>query len=175
MPDVLTHVLVGYVVGSLLAAARDDVGPAAVTLVMAGALSPDFVKIKLLVPGVAVEAALGLPFSWAPLHAVGGTIIVALLSGLLVGPGHRRLTVALVALGAATHLALDSLLITPTGFAAQFLVPFSTYRAPAGMLYLSSDRWPAAVAAVAAASVRAFRRYRRRQRAAATRDAVPRR
>jgi hypothetical protein len=72
MPDVLTHVLVGYVVGSLLAARREGGGPADVTLVMAGALSPDFVKIKLLVPDVVVGSALGVPFSWAPLHAIGG-------------------------------------------------------------------------------------------------------
>jgi len=164
MPDVLTHVLVGYVVGSVVAEWRDEVGPAGVTLVMAGALSPDFVKIKLLVPDPYVEAALGLPFSWAPVHAVTGAVIVALVAGLLVGEEYRKATVALVALGAATHLFLDGLLLKPSGYAAQLLVPFGTYRAPAGMLYLSSDRWPAAVAGVTAACVRAWRRYRRRRK-----------
>ena len=165
MPDVLTHVLVGYVVGSLVAEWRDEVGPAGVTLVMAGALSPDFVKVKLLAPAPYVEAALGLPFSWAPIHAVAGATIVALVAGLLVGREYRRATVALVALGAATHLFLDGLLIKPSGYAAQLLVPFFDYRTPAGMLYLSSDRWLAAVAGVAAACVRAWRRYRTRQEA----------
>ena len=165
MPDVLTHVLVGYVVGSLVAEWRDEVGPAGVTLVMAGALSPDFVKIKLLIPDPYVEAALGLPFSWAPIHAITGAVVVALVAGLLVGREYRRATVALVALGATTHLFLDGLLIKPSGYAAQLLVPFGTYRAPAGMLYLSSDRWPAAVAGAAAACVWAWRRYRTRQEA----------
>jgi hypothetical protein len=165
MPDVLTHVLVGYVVGSLVAEWRDEVGPAGVTLVMAGALSPDFVKVKLLVPAPYLEAALGLPFSWAPIHAITGAVVVALVAGLLVGREYRRATVALVALGAATHLFLDGLLLTPSGYAARFLVPFGTYRAPAGMLYLSSDRWPAAVAGVAAACIWAWRRYRTRQEA----------
>ncbi len=174
MPDVLAHVLVGYVVGSILAARREEVGPAGVTLVMAGALSPDFVKIKLLVPDPYVEAALGVPFSWAPIHAVPGAVVVALLAGLLVGEEYRRAAVALVALGAATHLFLDGLLVRPSGYAAQVLVPFSTYRAPAGMLYLSSDRWPTAVAGVAAACVWAWRRYRAR-RAAVTRGATRRR
>ena len=174
MPDVLTHVLVGYVVGALVATRFEDVGPAGVTLVMAGALSPDFVKVKLLAPAPYVEAALGIPFSWAPIHAVGGVAIVALLAGVLVGEEHRRTAVALVALGAATHLFLDGLLVKPTGYAGQFLVPFSPYRAPAGMLYLSSDRWPAAVAGVAAACVRAWRRYRTRQEAV-TRSATRRR
>ena len=165
MPDVLTHVLVGYVVGSLVAEWRDEVGPAGVTLVMAGSLSPDFVKIKLLIPDPYVEAALGVPFSWAPIHAITGAVVVALVAGLLVGREYRRATVALVALGATTHLFLDGLLIKPSGYAAQLLVPFFDYRTPAGMLYLSSDRWLAAVAGVAAACVRAWRRYRTRQEA----------
>ena len=163
MPDVLTHVLVGYVVGSLLAARREGGGPADVTLVMAGALSPDFVKIKLLVPDVVVGSALGVPFSWAPLHAICGTITVALASGLLVTSERRRATVVLVALGAVTHLFLDGLLLKPSGYAGPFFVPFSVYRPPAGMLYLSSDRWMAPVAATAAATVWAWKRYRRRR------------
>ncbi|PSP78717.1 metal-dependent hydrolase [Halobacteriales archaeon QS_4_69_225] len=162
MPDVLTHVLVGYVVGTLLTAVREDVGPAEVTLVMVGALSPDFVKIELLVPAASVEAALGVPFSWEPLHTAVGGVVVALLSGLVVGAERRRRTVALVAVGAATHLFLDALLFDPTGYAFRPLSPLSTYRPPAGMLYLSSDRWPAAVAATAAAATWAWRRYRRR-------------
>ena len=72
MPDVLTHVLVGYLVGTILTAVREEVGPAEVTLVMAGALSPDVVKIKLLVPAASVEVALGVPFSWEPLHTAVG-------------------------------------------------------------------------------------------------------
>jgi hypothetical protein len=163
MPDVLTHVLVGYVVGSLVAARRDEVGPAGVTLVMAGALSPDFVKIGLLLPDGVVESALGLPFSWAPLHAIGGTLVVALLSGHIVAREYRGTATALVALGAVTHLFLDSLLLKPSGYAGSFLLPFSVYRSPAGMLYLSSDRWMAPVAAAVAASVWAWKRYRHRR------------
>lgn len=166
LPDVLTHVLVGYAVGTLLAARVEDLGPEAVTATMAGALSPDFVKIKLLLPDAAVEKALGSPFSWAPLHAVPGAIVVALLTGLLVGRAYRRSTVALVALGAATHLFLDSLLIKPSGYAAALFVPFLDYRFPAGMLYVSSDRWPTAVAATLAACVWTWSRYREREAAA---------
>lgn len=163
MPDVLTHVFVGYIVGTLLAARFDDLGPEAVTVTMAGALSPDFVKIKLLVPDPYVEAALGIPFSWQPLHAVMGAVVVALLTGLLVGRQYRRSTVALVGLGAGTHLFLDSLLLKPSGYALPLFAPFLDFRLPAGMLYVSSDRWPTAVAGVAAATVWAWRRYRDRQ------------
>jgi membrane-bound metal-dependent hydrolase YbcI (DUF457 family) len=165
MPDVLTHVLVGYVVGTLLATRSEALGHEAVTVTMAGALAPDFVKIKHLVPDTSVEAALGVPFSWAPLHAISGVVIVALLAGLVVGPGYRRETTALVAVGAATHLVLDSLLYRPTGYATELFVPFSVYRFPAGMLYLSSDRWPAAVAGGVAACTWGWRRYADRRSA----------
>ena len=165
MPDVLTHVLVGYVVGTLLATRSEALGHEAVTVTMAGALAPDFVKIKHLVPDASVEAALGVPFSWAPLHAISGVVVVALLAGLVVGAGYRRETTALVAVGAATHLVLDSLLYRPTGYATELFVPFSVYRFPAGMLYLSSDRWPAAVAGGVAACTWGWRRYADRRSA----------
>ena len=159
MPDVLTHVLVGYVVGTLLAVRVEDLGPEAVSVTMAGALAPDFVKIKLLVPDAVVEATLGVPFSWAPLHALSGVALVALVTGLVVGREHRRATTALVAIGAGTHLLLDGLLVKPTGYGAELFVPFTVYRFPAGMIYVSSDRWPAALAGAAAACAWAWRRY----------------
>lgn len=163
MPDVLAHVLVGYVVGTILATRLDrfdDLGPETVTVTMAGALAPDFVKVKILFPDPSVEAALGVPFSWGPLHAVSGVVVVALLAGLVVGREYRRPVIALVLLGAATHLFLDSLLIKPTGYALELFAPFSDFTFPAGGLYVSSDRWPTAVAASAAACTWAWRRYR---------------
>ncbi len=163
MPDVLTHVLIGYVVGTLLAARVEGLGPEAVTVAMAGAISPDLVKIKLLVPDPYVEAALGVPFSWAPLHAVPGVVLVAGLAGLVVSREYRRATVALVLVGAASHLFLDGLLVKPTGYAAELLTPFVDYRTPEVGLYVSSDRWPAAVAGVAAACAWAWRRARDRR------------
>jgi len=165
MPDVLTHVLVGYVVGTLLATRSEDLGHEAVTVTMAGSLAPDLVKIKLLVSDASVESALGVPFSWAPLHAISGAVVVALLAGLVVGPEYRRETTALVAVGAATHLFLDSLLYKPSGYGAELFVPFSVYRFPAGMLYVSSDRWPAAVAGAASACAWGWRRYADRRSA----------
>jgi membrane-bound metal-dependent hydrolase YbcI (DUF457 family) len=165
MPDVLTHVLVGYVVGTLLATRVEDLGHEAVTVTMAGALSPDFVKIKLLVPDESVAASLGIPFSWAPLHAIPGAVVVTLLAGLVVGREYRRETTALVAVGAASHLLLDSFLVKPSGYGAELFVPVTVYRFPAGMVYVSSDRWPAAVAGAAAACVWAWRRYAERDSA----------
>lgn len=150
MPDVLTHVLVGYVIGVLLAARFERVGPAHVTAVMFGALSPDLAKAALVVPGAAVEGALGVPFSWFGLHLLGGTVAVALLAAVVVAPGERRIAFGMVLAGATTHHALDLLLLNASGYAYPVLWPLTEYSPPAGMLYRSSDRWPALVAGTVA-------------------------
>lgn len=159
MADVLTHVLVGYVAGTALSVRYDRVGPEHVTLVTFGSLSPDLAKAALLVPNAAVEAALGITFSWFGLHLLGGSVAVALLVALLVAPSHRAGAFGLVLLGAATHHGLDLLLLNASGYAYPVLWPLTGYSPPAGMLYLSSDRWPAAVAgALALAASRVRRR-----------------
>lgn len=150
MADVLTHVLVGYVVGVLLAARVERLGPEHVTVVTFGALSPDLAKVSLLAPGTAIEHALGVPFSWFGLHLLGGTVVVGLLAALLVAPGHRRLVFGLVLAGAATHHGLDLLLLNASGYSYPALWPLTEYSPRAGMLYRSSDRWPALVAGTAA-------------------------
>ncbi|MFC4544475.1 metal-dependent hydrolase [Halosolutus amylolyticus] len=160
MPDLLTHVLVGYVVGTLLSVRYESLRPAHVTLVMVGALSPDFVKIQLLLPDGLVAWLLGVPFSWSPLHTLAGTVLVAGLGSLLVAPAYRKQAIALFAIGALSHHLLDILLLTPTGVAYGVFWPFTDYRPPAGGLYLSSDRWPALVAGCGAVLVWAIDRRR---------------
>jgi hypothetical protein len=151
--DVLTHVLVGYVIGKLLSFRYDWMGPAHVTLVVFGALAPDFAKMDLFVSEWFVQSLLGLPFSWSPLHTLGGTVVVALLVSLLVAPAYRRHAFVLILVGAASHHVLDVALMTATGQAYAVFWPVTDYRPPAGGLYLSSDRWPALVAGSVAALV----------------------
>lgn len=150
MPDILTHVLVGYVLGMALSFRYESLRPGHVTLVMFGALSPDFKKVALLVSDEIVEAVVGVPFAWLPLHTLGGTLVVIAVTGLLVAPEYRRRTFLLVALGAASHHALDLLLLNASGYAYPVLWPLTEYRPPAGMLYRSSDRWPVLVAGLGA-------------------------
>ncbi len=159
MPDLLTHVLVGYSIGTLLSVRYERVRSAQVTLVMVGALSPDFRKIAPVVPTGPLELVTGSPVSWAPLHTLGGSVLVVLLGSLLVAPDYRRQAVALIAIGAASHHVLDVALLTATGEAYAVFFPISTYRPPSPDLYLSTDRWPAAVAGVLAAASWAVRRY----------------
>lgn len=153
MADVLTHVLVGYIIGMLLSIRYTWMGPAHVTLVMIGALAPDFVKIELIVSDWAVESLLGIPFSWSPLHTLGGSVLVICLGTLLLAPRYRKQALVLFAIGMASHHVLDILLLTPTGYSYAVFWPLTEYRPPSGGLYLSSDRWPALLAGVLAAIV----------------------
>lgn len=164
MPDVLTHVLVGFIVGMLLAFHYEWIRAPHLTLVMLGALSPDFVKIVLVVPDAAVEAFLNVPFSWQPLHLLGGNLLVLILFALLVAPEYRKRVFLLFALGATSHHVLDLLLLKASGYAYSVLWPLTQYQPPAGMLYRSSDRWPLVVAGVIASSVWLLHRRRRLER-----------
>jgi membrane-bound metal-dependent hydrolase YbcI (DUF457 family) len=165
--DLLTHVLAGYVLGMLVAFRYDSVGRADVTIVMFGALAPDFVKIELFFPDWRMQHLLGIPFSWSPLHTLGGTILLGLLTALVLAPEYRRRAFALFLLGAASHHVLDVVLITSTGQAYAVFWPLTDYRPPAGGLFLSSDRWPALVSGACAAFVWAVAWVRRRSRSTA--------
>ena len=169
VPDLLSHVLVGYCLGTLLAVRYERLQPAHVTLVMVGALSPDFVKVQLLVPDGLVASILGVPFAWSPLHTVGGSLLVICLGALLIAPAQRRLALALFALGATSHHVLDAALLTATGEAYAVFWPLTEYRLPAADLYLSSDRWPALVSGLAA--ILAWLLDRRRNRSLENRSA----
>ncbi|MCU4975426.1 metal-dependent hydrolase [Halobacteria archaeon AArc-m2/3/4] len=160
MPDLLTHVIVGYIVGTLLSMRYVWMKPAHVTLVMIGALSPDFAKIQLVVPDGVAASILGVPFSWSPLHTVGGTVLVLCLGTLFFAPEYRMRALVLLAIGAGSHHVLDVLLLTPTGYAYAVFWPLTEYRPPSGGLYVSTDRWPAVVAGISALFVWAIAHYR---------------
>ena len=116
MADVLSHVLVGYILGTICSWRYDWMGPHHVTLVMIGALSPDFVKISLVLPDEAVQPLLAVPFSWSPLHTLGGSVLVILLGSLLLAPEYRRHAIALFLLGALSHHTLDLALVNASGY-----------------------------------------------------------
>ena len=119
---------------------------------MAGAFVPDLVKVKLLVPPWEVAAVLGRPFSWDPLHYLGGVVLSVLVGGLVVAPGNRRRvrTLSVLSLGAASHLFLDALLRTATGRSFPVFWPLSAWRPPAPGLYLSTEPGPTLLFAVVA-------------------------
>lgn len=153
MADLLTHVLTAYVLAALLSLRDDRITPAMTTAAMVGGVVPDLNRIGLVVPASAVESVLGVPFGWDALLTVGGVAVMVGLLTLLVAPRFRRPTAALLALGAASHFLLDSLLLFPSGYTHPYLWPVTAAGLPGPDLYLSSARWPAAVAVASAGLV----------------------
>lgn len=146
MPDLLTHVLVGYSLGTLLVTQRGW-SQELTTVVMLGALLPDLTKIRLVLTDAQIEAIVGVPFSWQALHTLGGVLVTAAVGALLVGDTLRRRVFLLLLGGAVSHLILDSLLMKPSGYAGLPWWPVLTTALPTPGLYVSYDRWPVLVAA----------------------------
>lgn len=161
MPDVLTHVFWGYIIGTLLSFRYDWLDARFVTVVMLGALLPDLTKISIVIDSALVEQFLGIPFDWGAIHRLGGVVVASAIGALLAGPGYRRRVFALLLVGAASHLLLDALLINVSGYSYDLLWPLTTYSPPTPNLFLSSDRWPAVVSGALAALLWAFNRRRR--------------
>lgn len=153
MPDWLTHVLIGYALATALSARYDWLGPRYVTLVMVGALLPDLSKVELVLASEAVSAVLGVPFDWFAFHTVGGSILAVCAFGCLLPRAYRRAGLLALALGAASHHALDLLLTQSGGVTYPFLWPLTEYRAPSVDLFRSSDREPALIAVLLASLV----------------------
>ncbi len=160
MPDLLTHVLAAYVLATLLSFRYEWITPQYVTAAMVGAAVPDLAKISLAVSSYQVQAVLGVPFDWFAIHTLGGSLVAVAICALLAGEKHRRKVFLLLALGAASHHLLDALLITPTGYSYAIFWPLSTYHPPSPGLFLSTDRWPAAVSGLTAVTVWYFRYQR---------------
>jgi len=155
MPDLLAHALAAYALGTVLSWRYGWLRPAYVTAVMAGAFVPDLVKVRLLVHPERVESLLGIPFSWDPLHYLGGVVLSVLVGVLVVVPGAKRRVrvLALLATGAASHLFLNALLRTPTGRSFPVFWPLTAYRPPTPGIYLSTEPWPTVFFAVVAVVV----------------------
>lgn len=160
MPDLLAHVLLAYAVGLVLSRRYGWLSPAYVTVVMAGAMIPDLSKAALVVPGVRVEALLGVPFDWFALHTAGGVLLSILVGVTLVAPAERRRVFLLLALGAATHLFADALLLNPSGRSYPVLWPLTRYNPSTPGLYLSTEPGPTVVAGVAALVAWGLTRWR---------------
>jgi hypothetical protein len=151
MPDLLGHALLAYVICTALSRRYEWLTPGYVTVGMAGAFIPDMTKIMLVIPGAAVEGLVGVPFSWGGIHTAGGALIGILIGIVIVTSAERRRVGGLLAVGAASHLLADALLLTPTGRSYAVLWPLTRYHPPAPGLYLSTEPWPTVVLGVLAA------------------------
>lgn len=154
VPDLLTHALIGYIVGSVSSWAWDRVEPVHVTACMVGAVLPDVSKLVLLFPNRAIERVLGVPFTWGVLHTAGGVTILLLIGITLTTAADRRPVGVLAFVGATTHLLADSLLATPTGYVGKdYLWPLTRFRPPTPGIYTATDLWPLILVSVVALAV----------------------
>ena len=162
MADLLTHVLVAYSVGTLLATRYTTLSSSEVAVITAGALLPDLDHVAGLLPPSLIAETLGVQFSWTFLQTGGGVLLTTLASVLVVAPQYRRQAFGLLWLGAGTHLIMDALLYAPDGRSQSLFWPLTQYKPPTPGLYMSTDLWPVLVAGLIAIASTFFARYSNR-------------
>lgn len=160
MAEWLTHVLFAYVLATLLSWRYPWITSQYVTIAMIGSIVPDLNRMELVISEHTVETALGIPFSWSPLHVLSGSLVVVIIGALLVGSRQRTRVFALLVFGMISHHALDLLLISLSGHSYSVLWPLTQHVPPTPGIYLSTDRWPGALALVVSVIVRVIDRQR---------------
>jgi hypothetical protein len=153
MPDLLTHVLLVYAGLTALSWQIDSIKAPWVALAMVGTVIPDLAKIRFVVEAQLIEAWLGLPFSWMPIHRLGGAVLLAASGALVIERHDRWPGIGFLLVGIGIHLPLDALIQRANGLSPPYLWPLTWWHPPAGMLYLSQDFWPSLIALIVAGSI----------------------
>ncbi|PSP93186.1 hypothetical protein BRC91_10605 [Halobacteriales archaeon QS_4_62_28] len=159
MADLLTHVLVPFVLLTPLRWRLDWLSKRWIVLAMAGAAIPDLVKIDLVLDNGVIQTTLGVPFSYDPISTLGGVLVIAGAIALCFGEARRRVYGYLV-FGGLASLVLDGLRVFVDGQANFWLYPFVWRRPPTPSLYVSSDPRGLAVTLAVSALVFLLDRYR---------------
>ena len=143
MTDLLTHVLIAFAVGQLVASVYPWVTRSYRTAILTGALIPEIVKIELVIPGYTLTTLLGTTFSWNPLASVYGVTISILIGTVVVVPDARRRIFLTLAVGVFTHIVLDIFVVQPAPTIGFLLwpVPEIEPRLVNIDLYRSTDWW----------------------------------
>ncbi|AEM56116.1 membrane protein [Haloarcula hispanica N601] len=153
MADLLTHLLVPYILLTVASWRIDWLNQHWVVVGMGGAAIPDLVKVGIVVDGSTVEAFLGMPFTYAPLSTLGGVLLLAGIITVAFERRHWRRVFGLVTFGGLTSLLLDGMRVYADGRASAWLYPFTNWRPPTPSLYVSSDPTVLVVALLAAGTV----------------------
>jgi hypothetical protein len=137
MADLLTHVLVAYVVVTVV---RWRVGGPRhwVPIAMGGAAMPDLVKLRLVIDEPVVQGVLGAPFEYAPISSLGGVVVVAAGITVLFDREVWRCVYGFLVFGSLTSLAVDGLRTFANGAASFWLYPVWV-RPATPELYVSSN------------------------------------
>jgi len=148
--DLLTHVLVGYIIGVVLSWKYEWISRSYITIIMVGAALPDIVRIRLLLDPFTIEDHIGIPFSWTPLHTLGGVLISGMIIACFFGEKTGKRVFLLLMIGAISHLFLDAFLITASGYSYAVFWPFIRSRLTISGIYLSTDVLPSVLAIISA-------------------------
>ena len=138
MADLLTQILVLYVVLTVTSWQIDWVTKRWVVIGMAGSAIPDLAKIGLIVENELIESVVGIPFSYAPISTFGGVLVIA--AAITVFFAHEQLKIyGSLVFGGVVALITDGLRVFADGHAGPWLYPFTWWRPPTPSLYVTSD------------------------------------
>jgi len=153
MADLLSHVLIAYVLLTVTSWWVESLTPRWVVIGMGGAIIPDLSKVRLLVDPETIERALGVPFTYGHVDTLGGVLVAAGVVTLLFERRHWRRVYGLLVAGGLAHLVVDGLRVWADGRASQWLFPaLPGWRPPTPGLYVTSNPMvPVVVLGVAAA------------------------
>ena len=159
MADLLTHVLVAYVVVTVV---RWRVGFPRhwVPIAMGGAAIPDLMKVGLVINDSIFQEFLGVPFSYAPISSLGGVVVVAAGITILFDREVWREVYGLLIFGGLTSLVVDGARVFADGTGGFWLYPVWV-QPPTPELYVSADPRVLAVVLSTAVVVTGVDYYRR--------------
>lgn len=153
MADLLTHLLVPYILLTVVSWRVDWLNQRWVVIGIGGAAIPDLVKVGIVLDERVVEVLLDVPFTYTPLSTLGGVLLLAGVITVAFDRRHWRRVFGLVAFGGLTSLLLDGMRVYADGRASAWLYPFTNWRPPTPSLYASSDPAVLVVAVLAAGTV----------------------
>jgi len=153
MADLLSHVLVVYVVLTVAHWRVDWITRPWIPVGMGGAAIPDLVKVNVVLDGSSVSAALGVPFAWSPLSTLGGVVLVAGVVALAFDGRYRARAFAFLLGGGLASLVVDGLRVYADGRAGPWLYPLTWWRPPTPSLYVTSDPRVLVIAVLLAGAV----------------------
>lgn len=163
MAETLSHVLHAFVVVTVASWSIGWLDRKWIAVAMVGAIVPDLNRIDLVIPADAIEATLNIPFSWGAIHTIGGVVLLSAVGALLFATNQEQLRAfGLLLTGGVIHLVVDSFKLWADGVTSAYWYPLTWYNPPAGMLYVTADRWVTIVSVLLALLVLAVDEWRRR-------------
>lgn len=137
MADLLTHVLVPFVLVTVIRWRVDGIDRRWIPVAMGGAAVPDLGKVGIILDDSSIEAVLGIPFSWAPMGTMAGVVIITAAIAVWF-ESDQRVAYGWLVFGGLSALVLDGLRAFADGSAGFWLYPL-WWRPPTPNWYVSSD------------------------------------